>query len=178
VPTTVSKTQAGQHPAGYRNPSHLTPTRFNRWKRPAPVADMGRTPATMFVARNVRVLGAGQVRRLWRQTVNYIPAPPAYSWTANGPVHSGQAANGVGVTRALRYMTRSVYRQSGTQNTRLAGLHTHIPLQRPGAQNQAAGVTIKRGQTRSRPTVRNRMSSFGSRVPTLNQPVSGARDTP
>lgn len=142
--------------------------RWNRWHLPAPVADMGRTPGLMFVSRNTHVLGAGIVRRYWRQLVNYIPAQPHYSWAGNR--HEQGAAMPVGVTRALRYMTLCVSKQAGTDGTHFAGLHTKIiPQQR---QSRVAGG--RAGLVRSRPTVRNRISSFGSRVQPLNQSVPGA----
>jgi hypothetical protein len=76
---------------------------------------------------------------------------------------------GLDITRALRYMTRSVYARSGEDNTRFPGLHTRILM-----RSRSKPVTIGAGQVRTRPTVRNRMTSFGSRVPTINQAVPAA----
>lgn len=118
------------------------------------------------------ILGPGQIRRMWRQSVNYIAASPDYSWTENAPQPGRpitRPPGADGVTRALRYMTRSIYMGSGIDNTRFAGLHTNVPL-----RVRSKPVTIGAGQVRTRPTVRNRITSFGSRVPTLNQPVDGA----
>jgi hypothetical protein len=67
-------------------------------------------------------------------------------------------------------MTRSVYAGGGIDHTRFDELHTTVVK-----QNTYKTITVGRGQTRSRPTVRNRMSSFGSRVPSLNQQVSAAQ---
>lgn len=147
------------------------PTRFNMWDRPGPVVKQGETPGLMEVTLRGCVLGAGQIRKMWRQSVNLIAAQPPYSWSANG--YTGvEGARGFQVTRALRYMTRSVYMGSGFDNTRFSGLHTEIT---PKARMKP--VTIGKGQSRGRPTVRNRLTSFGSRVPTLNQPVQGAEST-
>lgn len=153
---------------GYTNPHGEEPDRFNRWGRPAPVAKMGETPGLTYIDRRGMILGAGQIRKMWRQSVNLIGAPPAYSWSANGPDHI-TGARGFQVTRALRYMTRSLYMGSGIDNTHFYGLHTAI---QPKVRSQP--VTLGAGQTRSRPTVRNRVTSFGSRVPPLNQPIVGA----
>lgn len=80
---------------------------------------------------------------------------------------------GLGITRALRYMTHSVYAPAGTDSTRFAALHTVIRK-----QNMYKTVTVNVGQNRNRPTVRNRITSFGSRVPTLNQQIDAAEHQP
>lgn len=120
-------------------------------------------------------LGAGQIRRMWRQSVNLIPAQAAYSWTdsAPGPGRAIVSPGGVGITRALRYMTRMVYMGTGEDNTRFAALHTVVRK-----QNTYKTVTVNTGQNRNRPTVRNRLTSFGSRVPTLNSAVAAAENQP
>jgi hypothetical protein len=114
------------------------------------------------------ILGAGQIRRLWRQSVNKIPAQGDFSWTENEN-DTSQAAP-VDITRALRYLTRSVYMGAGIDHTRFDALHTRVEK-----RNVYKTVTVGRGQTRSRPTVRNRLTSFGSRVPTLNRQVQAAQ---
>src|ERR1700757_837420 len=163
MPVPGPRTQQGPDP-GYRNPGMEPPVLFNHWDRPGPVTDPGRSPGTMFVNLRGCVLAAGQIRRFWRQTIQYIPGPPAYSTTANGV--SGPPPPPFQITRALRYMTRSVYMGGGIDNSRFAGLHTEI---KPKVRSKQ--VTIAAGSVRGRPTVRNRMTSFGSRVPTLNSPV-------
>lgn len=168
MPFPAPRTQHGPLP-GYANPDGATPTRFNRWHRPSPVADMGRSPGLMFVTVRGNVLGAGQIRRMWRQAVNYIPAPPPYSWTTSSGAPSDSGAMPP-VTRALRYMTRSVYMGAGIDNTRFAGYHTRIV-----PQVRSKPVTLGAGLVRSRPTVRNRLTSFGSRVPPLNQPMQATQ---
>jgi len=95
-----------------------------------------------------------------------------YSWTKNAPTpdRGVLSPQGFQITRALRYMTRSLYMGGGIDNTRYAMMHTVV-----GKQNMYKTVTVNTGQVRGRPTVRNRMSSFGSRVPTLNEQVLAAQ---
>ena len=173
MPVPGPRTQFGPDP-GYGNPAGELPDKFNRWGRPAPVADMGETPGLMYITLRGCVLGDGQVRRMWRQAIGYIAAPAPYSWTGNGPQPGRQnsSLSPFEVTRALRYMTRSLYAPAGDDNTRFAGLHTKII-----PRVRSMPVTLGAGTVQNRPTVRNRMSSFGSRVPTLNQPVQAGEDT-
>jgi len=173
MPVPGPRTQHGPVP-GYTNPAGEVPTRFNNWGRPAPVAEMGRTPGLMQFTLRGCVLGAGQIRRMWRQSVNYVPASPPFSWSENAPqpgrpISANPGADGV--TRAFRYMTRSIYMGSGIDSTRFSGLHTRIY---PKVRSKP--VTLGAGQVRTRPTVRNRITSFGQRVPNLNQPVQGAEN--
>lgn len=166
MPLPGPRSQFGPDP-GYRNPGSEQPDRINLWERPGPVWWPGRSPGTMVVNLRGNVLGAGQIRRMWRQAVNLIPAQGPYSWTANASTE--ESLQGVGITRALRYMTRSVYVAAGDDHSRFDALHTKIVK-----RNAYKTVTAPAGTRRSRPTVRNRMTSFGSRVPTLNQAVSAA----
>lgn len=170
MPTPGPRTQTGPVD-GYRNPEGEQPDRQNQWKRPGPIASTGRSPATMVVSVRGSIQAPGQVRALWRQTVNLISAQAPYSWTASGPAPDAPSFNpGVlMLTRALRYMTRSTYMGAGIDNTRFGALHTTI---KPRVNSK--GVTVGAGAVRNRPTVRNRLTSFGSRVPALNAPVSAA----
>lgn len=171
MPIPGPRTQSG--PAeGYRNPDNAEPVLFNHWLRPAPVYWPGRSPGTSLISLRGCILGAGQIRRLWRQSVNLIPAQAAYSWSENAPAPGRGIVSpigGVGITRALRYLTHSLYIAGGTDNTRYAALHTVVRK-----ANAYKTVTVNVGQNRNRPTVRNRLTSFGSRVPTLNQQVAAA----
>lgn len=117
------------------------------------------------------ILAAGQIRRLWRQSINYAPARDEFSWTANGYTDVPPPTGGFEITRALRYKTQSLYMGQGIDNTRFAGLHTIIP---PKVRHKP--ITLGVGLKRSVPTTRNRISSFGSRVPPLNPPVQAAED--
>lgn len=170
MPVPGPRNQFGPLP-GYTNPDGETPTFFNLWDRPPPVAKLGETPGLMFVSLRGNVLGLGQIRKMWRQTVGYIPASGPYSWTVNGNTVGPGDAAAFQITRALRYMTRSVYMGSGFDSTRFPGYHTAIEK-----QNRGMAVTVGAGANRNRPTVRNRVTSFGSRVPTLNQPINAAED--
>lgn len=156
---------------GYTNPDGEHPDRINLWKRPGPIAEPGRSPATMIRSLRGQVLGSGQVRRLWRQTVDYVAPQNPYSWTANSPAPGRPAftSGGFAITRALRYMTRSIYIAGGTDNTRFGALHTTI---QPRVHSKP--VSLGAGGSRNRPTVRNRLTSFGSRVTPLNSKVPAA----
>ena len=167
MPVPGPRTQAGPDP-GYRNPEDREPNFFNLWLRPGPVLWPGRTPGLMAITLRGCILAAGQIRRLWRQSIDYIPAQGAYSWTDNSTT-TAQNPRGFQVTRALRYMTRSLYEGQGIDHTRFDAMHTVIIK-----QNRYKTVTVNTGQRRNPPTVRNRLTSFGSRVPTLNQQVAAA----
>lgn len=171
MPVPGPRTQVRPLP-GYTNPGREMPDRINLWDRPGAVSEAGRSPGTMFVNLRGNVLGAGTVRRFWRQTVNYAAAQAGYSWTHSAPGAGGSVPfpDGFFITRALRYMTRSVYEAAGVDNTRFAGAHTTI---HPRARSKP--VSLNAGNVRNRPTVRNRLVSFGSRVPTINQKVDASQ---
>lgn len=158
---------------GYTNPGNEQPHRWNLWLRPGPVAQAGRTPAMMFFSLRGNLLAAGTVRRFWRQIADMIPAQEPYSWTRSAPSPGRQVRSpgGLAITTALRYMTRNVYAAGGNDNTRLSALHTKV---HPRVHSKA--VTVNAGQQRNRPTVRNRLTSFGSRVPPLNAKVPAAHE--
>jgi len=157
---------------GYTNPDGEHPDRINRWHRPGPIVEPGRSPATMILNLRGNVLGAGQVRRMWRQTADYLAPQAPYSWTDNAPGPERPAfsvSRGFQITRALRYMTRSIYIAGGTDNTRFGALHTLIQQ-----RVHSKPVSLGAGGSRNRPTVRNRLTSFGSRVTPLNSRVPAA----
>lgn len=179
MPIPGPRTQRAPLP-GYRNPDAETPTKFQLWDRPEPVAQPGRSPGLSLITLRGCVLAPGQIRVLWRQSVNLISAQAAYSWTrsAPSPEHPASSTRGVDITRALRYRTRSVYIGGGIDNSRFAGLHTAIsPRGQRSLESRGRRVTVAAGSVRGRPTIRNRLTSFGSRVPTLNQPVQAADGT-
>lgn len=149
-------------PGQPRNPFGQTPDRIEL-EAPRFAVVAGRTPTTMRRTLRGMVLAAGQIRHNWRQTVAYMAGPPGYSWTSNGPLDSMSAARAFQVTRALRYLTRTLYMGAGIDNTRNAGLHSVV---KPTARSKP--VTVNAGQQRNSPVTRNRLTSFGSRVPPLN----------
>lgn len=172
MPVPGPRTQHGPVP-GYDNPGLEQPDRFNNWDRPGPIFWPGRSPGMMTVTLRGCVLGAGQIRRLWRQAIDFIPAQAPFSWTENapGPGRGVSSPGAFQVTRALRYMTRSLYVGGGVDHSRFDAMHTVIVK-----RNAYKTVTVNAGAVRNRPTVRNRMTSFGSRVPTLNQTVTAAEN--
>lgn len=186
MPIPGPRNQFGPLP-GYRNPLNPGvdepaglmeyPRRFNLWLRPPPVVRLGMTPGVQFITRRGEILGDGFIRYYWRQAVNYVAAQAPYSWTVNSPDPSRpglqSSYGGYQVTRALRYMTRNIGingATSGVDNTRFEGLHTPIaPRSRRSLASRGQKVTVAGGSVRVRPTVRNRTTSFGSRVPPINK---------
>jgi hypothetical protein len=144
-----------------RNPFGQSPDRIEL-EAPRAIVQAGRTPATMRLTLRGMVQAAGQIRHDWRQTVGYIDGPPPYSWTSSDT--SGPTGRAFQVTRALRYLTRSLYMGAGIDNTRFAELHSAIP-----SQVRSPRVTTGGGQARNKPVTRNRLTSFGARVPTLQE---------
>lgn len=168
MPIPGPRNQFGPDP-GYRNPDNAVPDFFNQWNRPGPVFWPGRSPGMMTITLRGCIQAAGQIRHLFRQSVGLIPAQGAYSWTDNENDTNPGAP--VDITRALRYKTQSVYIGAGVDNSRYAALHTVVKK-----VNAYKTVTVAAGSVRGRPTVRNRLTSFGSRVPTLNTAVAAAQD--
>ena len=164
MPVPGPRTQFGPLP-GYRNPEAQSPHRFHEAPY-VPTLELGRTPGTMERTLRGCVLAAGQVRMMYRQAVGYISAAEPSGWTTNGRDYL--VPRPFGVTRALRYLARSFYVAGGTDNTRISELHT-VVLPRV----RSKPITVAGGSVRSRPTVRNRMSSFGSRVTPINEPAQG-----
>ena len=143
-----------------RNPLLETPDRF-RERAYVDVPRVGETPGLQTVESRGKLVGEGTIRRVWRQSVNFIPAPPAYSWTQHPAL----------VTRSLRYRATSLYRAAGNDNTRYGARR---PIVTP-RHNQPT-PTIGAGQKQNRPSRRNRLTSFGSRVPLINPPSPAATD--
>jgi hypothetical protein len=124
------------------------------------------------VSRRGNILAAGQIRRLWKQSVNLINGPQPYSWTFDGPQpgrQNSQLTGPVDLTRATRYQTSMLYMRGGNDNSRFEELHTTI-----ASRHNSKPVTHGKGG-RNNPTTRNRMTSFGSRAPVLNPQVQAAQ---
>lgn len=175
MPVPGPRTQFGPDP-GFRNPEARAPDFINHWERPGPIMFPGETPGTKILTLRGMRLAPGQIRRLYKQMVNYIPAQPGYSWTQNRPQPGNPITAGVAgfqITRGWRYMTRSLYMGAGIDNTEHWGAHTYV---QPKHINPTP--TVGAGNTRNNPTVRNRMTSFGSRAPVLNSRVVAAQGSP
>ncbi len=149
-------------PGRPRNPDGETQLDRFRGRRQVFVERPGNSPGLMDVDdTRVDTAAAGTIRRLWRQAVNMVPAPPPF------PV----AAAPLAITRALRYRTSTLFRAAGTDNTRFGARRPIVP---PRTGRHPRPVTIAAGNQQGRPTVRNRIVSFGSRVPTINAPLKSA----
>ncbi len=144
-----------------RNPLEQTPTRFRERPR-VHVVIPGQSPGTkeQDPKGTATDTGAGTIRRLWRQVLSGQPGPPPV------PVSQLPAI----FTRALRYKTSTTYKPAGTLNTRLTMLHTVVRM----VARQPRPV-LSAGTRRGRPTIRNRMTSFGSRVEPLNRRAPAAQ---
>jgi hypothetical protein len=153
-------------PGRPRNPEGELPLRFRDVPHAVVVVE-GETPGTKETSLRGNVLAPGTVRTLWRQTVAYIGAAPAYSWTANSSFFT--RARLFQPTRALRYMARSFSLPAGSDETRFGAPRPHQEH-----ETRQPHPTITAGTRRNRPTVRNRMTSFGSRVQPIVSRVSGA----
>lgn len=156
-----------------RNPFGQSPDRI-MLERPRPVGYSGDLengyPLALTLCQHSKrgmILAAGQIRFFWKQAVGYISAADDYSWTTNGP-RSLKGPRGFQITRALRYQTRSLYAQGGTDNTRLTALHSAV-----APKVRSKPVTVNAGQQRGKPVTRNRLSSFGARVAPLQQRPNG-----
>lgn len=141
------------------NPFGQTPTRFRERPR-VHVTVPGQSPGTMESDDSATEQQPATIRRLWRQVLSGQPGPPPF------PVAQAPAV----FTRALRYRAATTYKPAGTLNTRLSMLHTVVRM----VARQPRPI-LEAGTRRARPTVRNRMSSFGSRVPPLNPRVRAAQ---
>lgn len=147
-------------PGVARNPLNETPDRFRR-RRAAFVPKAGQTPGLQDIDLRFDTTAPGTVRRLWRQAVNLILPAPEISWSYN---------NGQGeITRAVRYKATSIYMQAGCSNTRYGAARPVV-----AARHNRRPVTLGAGNQQNRPTVRNRLSSFGKRVQPINQPSPAA----
>jgi hypothetical protein len=147
-------------PGQPRNPHGTTTLNRFHERRQVFVARPGASPGLMDVDdTRVDTAAHGTIRRLWEQAVNMIPAPPPF------PV----AAAPLGITRALRYKASTTFHRSGNENTRFGAKRPFVV-----ARHNQRPVTIAAGNQQGRPTVRNRMSSFGSRVTPVNNPSRSA----
>lgn len=158
-------------PGQPRNPLGQTPDRF-RLSAPRFVVLPGETPGTMEHDLHQDTQAAGTIRRLWRQAVDYIGTGSGpFSWTNNAAV-PGQGAKGLGqVTRALRYLASTRYVGAGNF------LRYGAPRPLVPGRHAMRPVTVQGGNRQNKPTIRNRLTSFGSRVPALNSTVPAREES-
>lgn len=144
-----------------RNPLDQEPLRFRERPRVFAVIP-GESPGTMEHEDPpaLGLDGEGSIRRLWRQTLAGNPGPPPFQVSAAPAIF----------TRALRYKVSSTYKEGGTVNTRFSMLHTVIRQ-----ASRQPRPTLMAGTRRGRPVIRNRMTSFGSRVTPLNRRAPAAQ---
>lgn len=108
----------------------------------------------------------GTVRRLWQNLAGYVGTSEPFSWTANGvTADKSPRAGGAPISTPLRYLITTV-------NTLTAGNQLSQPMRRPSVPprvTHTAPSLVMAGNVGYRPTIRSRIPSFGSRVPSLNQ---------
>jgi hypothetical protein len=167
LPVPAGRDTFGRSNVGAKNPDGEQPDFFRSMPYHG-LAEEGRSPGLMERTLRGCVLAAGTVRKMWRQSPGYIGAADDYSWTRNGPAAIAERMP-FQITTALRYMTRNLYVAGGTDNTRLSELHSAVL---PRVRSKP--VSVAAGSKRGMPTVRNRLTSFGARVPPINQRVAGA----
>jgi hypothetical protein len=123
----------------------------------------GMTPGVQDIDRSADKAAPGTIRRLWKQTVNFIPAGPQLSHTLNH-VTSTPTVLAAPLTVATRYRASTVFRGAGSTNTRFGAPR---PIITP--RHNQPRITLAGGNLQGRPTSRNRLTSFGSRVPPVNK---------
>jgi hypothetical protein len=143
---------------------HVTrprPARSNGRRRVAFVAGaQGGTDDTV----TPEAVGAGTIRGLVLTQSNSVAGPPPFSWVDNPRIF---------LPRTLRYRASTRFRGVGSDRTINAA---DRPMVRWRVQQSA--VTRQVGNKPAGPTVRNRLASFGSRVPPLNAPSPNATTSP
>lgn len=144
----------------------------DRWHERAHVfvRQPGYTPGLQDVGRQDATVAHGSIRRLWRQTITYIPGPPELNWSENRVItHATAGPAAAQITRALRYKVSTVFRGAGSTNTRFGAPRPVIP-----PRHVQPRPTRTAGNLQGRPVLRNRLSSLGSRVPPVNRPSRAA----
>lgn len=160
MPIASIQDNRGRAPLSARNPLGQTPNRFNRFNHPLPIVSVGRSPGTQVVYVGGHTQAVGTIRRWWRQMVNGAPQSAPYNQVTLS-TDTGNA-EGVDLTRALRYKASTHFIGAG-DDLKYNRMHTIVR-----GRSQAKSPSVAAGSVRGQPTVRNRLVSFGSRVPTLN----------
>lgn len=141
---------------------------------------LGQIPGTFFHRRAVLVRGRRQDRRTGGRTlipvtvrdwcmpiVNAIAAGPRFDWAKNMFDFNADPAHAVN-TNPLRYKVSTRYLGQGNM---LVNPGARSFVRYPTRPHAPDPVFLRAGQLQGRPTVRNRITSFGSRVPTVNKPL-------
>lgn len=105
----------------------------------------------------------GTIRRFIMPALRYVGAQGPFSWTENS--FSPDAPKGQGMnTNPLRYLI-------STTDVLTAGNQRSNPMLRPAIPPSVAAPSpplVLAGNVQGRPTLRQRVPSFGSRIPALN----------
>lgn len=113
-----------------------------------------------------RLLAPGFLRRWWMRDPNAdIFGSPDFSWSRNN-FETHRAVNGVVSTTVGRYMTTASVRH-------MVGDALVNPLERAAVgfdRHAGQPPAYRAGQKKNNPSVRSRITSFGSRVPPVNNP--------
>lgn len=144
-----------------RNPERRKPTFFHE----LPFTPMSRLQEDVLRPTAQR---PGSIRRFWRGQVRYVGGANGQelNWTLNEVEKDGAPRKGGLATNPLRHKITTV-------NTIYVGNQLSRPMQRPTVQKSVAGAAprlITSGNVQGRPVLRERIPSFGSRVPALNAP--------
>lgn len=114
------------------------------------------------------VANPGTIRRFVMPALRYVGAQGPFSWTENA--FSPDAPRGPGgQSNPLRYLI-------STTDTTTAGNLRSNPMRRPAVPPSVASPSpplVLAGNVQGRPTLRQRVPSFGSRIPALNTQVPG-----
>ena len=146
-------------PGQPRNPQHVTT--FDRFDR-VPFTPMSRLQSDVLRHTAQR---PGSIRRFWRAAPKYVGGANGqeFSWTDNDLLPRDNQARALVSTR-LNYIIT-------TTNTVYGGNQLSRPMQRPVLVKSTASAAprqITNGNVQGRPVLRQRIPSFGSRVPALN----------
>lgn len=140
---------------------------------------LGQSPGTFFHRVGVLLRGRRQDARLWgtladgtirefvMPIVNAISGGSAFNWTRNANDDAPDGVNGVD-TNPVRYRVSTAFLGQGNQ---LSNPRARSFVQYPSRPHAPNPVFLRAGQQQGKPTIRNRITSFGSRVPPINQPL-------
>lgn len=116
----------------------------------------------------VTVANPGTIRRFLMPALRYVGAMGPFNWTTNSFSPDARGGPG-GQTNPLRYLI-------STTDTLTAGNLRSNPMMRPAIPPSVAYPApplVLAGNVQGRPTLRQRVPSFGSRIPALNTIIPG-----